>query len=186
MCAWGWVPNHCGTPNMYMAPYKCNVTGATSTTPVAPPKPGVWCEGNSSACTPGSKQMIYFNQLEGNNWENPDSLYQEDGQLRSPGYNQKLGFADGAQNDIFESGPSSPPTTTRSTTTTTSSSLSTTTSSSVAAVPTHSNHPSHAVWSKHPHSTASCNRRSRRAAAKRHLPETQRKRALAVGHHDSN
>lgn len=59
ICAWGWVPNHCGQPNMYMQPFKCMVTGATSTTPIAPPKPPVWCEGNPSACTKGSKQMVY-------------------------------------------------------------------------------------------------------------------------------
>ena len=40
-----------------------------------------------------------FNQLEGDNID--ISGRQKDGQDKSPGYNQKTGFADGAQNDIF-------------------------------------------------------------------------------------
>ncbi|KAI0063967.1 hypothetical protein BV25DRAFT_1801323 [Artomyces pyxidatus] len=92
-CAWGWVPDHCGTPNIYMEGFRCNVTGATSTTPVAPGKPPVWCEGDSLACQPGPKQMVYWNQLDGNNvildgW-------QLEGNGKSPGYNMKMGFYEG-------------------------------------------------------------------------------------------
>lgn len=108
ICAWGWVPNHCGQPNMYMTPFKCKVTGATSTTPVAPGKPPTWCEGNQGACTKGAKQMIYFNQADGNNVD-VSSGYQADGSQKSPNYNMKMGFANGAQNDIFGGAPSSPP-----------------------------------------------------------------------------
>jgi hypothetical protein len=98
-CAWGWVPNGCGQPNMYQQPFRCRVTGATSTTPVAKAKPPVWCEDNPSACVKGAKQMVYWNQLSGNNinvegWD-------KTGRPKSPGYNMKLGFAGGAQNDIF-------------------------------------------------------------------------------------
>ncbi|KAH9483545.1 hypothetical protein JR316_0003015 [Psilocybe cubensis] len=106
ICAWGWVPNGCGQPNMYHQPFKCKVTGAKSTTPIAPPQPPVWCEGNPGACVKGSKQMIYWNQNEGNNIA--VSGYDLSGSFKSPAYNAKLGFADGAQNDIFAGAPSAP------------------------------------------------------------------------------
>ncbi|KAG6816493.1 hypothetical protein H0H87_005574 [Tephrocybe sp. NHM501043] len=99
ICAWGWVPNGCGEPNMYHQGFKCMVTGATATNPVAVAKPPVWCEDDASKCTKGAKQMIYWNQLDGNNIQ--VSGKDLSGQPRSPAYNQKLGFADGAQNDIF-------------------------------------------------------------------------------------
>jgi len=99
ICAWGWVPNGCGEPNMYMTGWKCKVTGATSTTPVAAAQPPVWCEDDQSKCVKGSKQMIYWNQQDGNNME--VTGYDLSGAQRSPAYNTKLGFADGAQNDIF-------------------------------------------------------------------------------------
>lgn len=99
ICAWGWVPNGCGQPNMYHQAFKCRVSGSTSTTPVAKPNPPVWCEGNPDACTKGAKQMIYWNQLEGNNIE--VSGWDQIGAPKSPAYNMKLGFVDGAQNDIF-------------------------------------------------------------------------------------
>ncbi|KAF9481334.1 hypothetical protein BDN70DRAFT_549548 [Pholiota conissans] len=92
ICAWGWVPNGCGEPNMYQQPFKCRVTGATSTAPLAKPNAPVWCEGNPDACTKGAKQMIYWHQLEGNNID--VAGYDLAGVLRSPAYNNKLGFND--------------------------------------------------------------------------------------------
>lgn len=104
ICAWGWVPNGCGQPNMYHQAFRCRVTGATSTTPVAAPQPPVWCEGNPDACTKGAKQMVYWNQAEGNNiWVDGFDM---SGGHKSPGYNGKCGFWDGAQNDIFVGAPS--------------------------------------------------------------------------------
>ena len=50
--------------------------------------------------------MIVFNQLEGNNIN--ITGYQMDGLFKSPGYNHKTGFADGAQNDIFVQADHSP------------------------------------------------------------------------------
>lgn len=61
-CAWLWVPFHCGQPNMYMAGFKCNVTGATSTAPVAPAKPAFYCADGTTTCVTGAKQMIAFNR----------------------------------------------------------------------------------------------------------------------------
>ncbi|KAF9555468.1 hypothetical protein CPC08DRAFT_712012, partial [Agrocybe pediades] len=105
ICAWGWVPNGCGQPNIYHMPYRCRVTGSKSNTPVAKPKPPVWCEGNPGGCTKGAKQMIYWNQNSGNNIQ--VSGYDQAGEFKSPAYNSKLGFPDGAQNDIFAGPPSS-------------------------------------------------------------------------------
>ncbi|KAF7294532.1 hypothetical protein MIND_00989700 [Mycena indigotica] len=107
ICAWGWVPNGCGQPNMYHLPYRCKVTGAKSTKAIGPAKAPVWCENNAGGCTKGPKQMIYWNQNEGNNirvdgWDAA-------GDPKSPAYNSKCGFPDGAQYDIFTGGTSSPP-----------------------------------------------------------------------------
>ncbi|KAG5640879.1 hypothetical protein DXG03_006756, partial [Asterophora parasitica] len=126
ICAWGWVPNGCGIPNMYHQAFKCQVTGATSVTPLAVPKPAVWCEDDQSKCVKGAKQMIYWNQKTGNNIK--VSGYDLARSPKSPAYNKKLGFADGmcyasscgrnepridfvlehpgAQNDIFAGPPS--------------------------------------------------------------------------------
>ncbi|KAH8817193.1 hypothetical protein F5884DRAFT_244933 [Xylogone sp. PMI_703] len=87
ICAWLWVPKGCGQPNMYMAGYKCNVTGATATNPVGVAKPPVWCGDDSSKCQAGPKQMIVWNQLTGNNVFPPSGA--------SPGYNMVDGFAPG-------------------------------------------------------------------------------------------
>ncbi|KZW00468.1 hypothetical protein EXIGLDRAFT_830633 [Exidia glandulosa HHB12029] len=102
ICAWGWVPNNCGEPNMYMAPWKCQVTNVASTAqPLQPPRDPVWCEGNVAGCVQGAKKMIAWHQLDGNNVNTDGQPAQADGQARSPGYNEKMGFTDGAQNDIF-------------------------------------------------------------------------------------
>jgi hypothetical protein len=122
ICAWGWVPNGCGEPNMYHQGFRCKVTGATATAPVAVPKAPVWCEDDPSKCTKGAKQMIYWNQKEGNNIL--VSGNDRASMPKSPAYNAKLGFLDGAQNDIFAPpsqgggnnapNPSPDPTTTKS------------------------------------------------------------------------
>ncbi|KAG1785222.1 uncharacterized protein HD556DRAFT_1423826 [Suillus plorans] len=98
-CAWVWIPDGCGEPNIYMQGFKCMVTGATSTTPLATPKPPVWCEGDQSTCTQGAKQILIWNQAEGNNIAVTGNDLS--GNAKSPAYNSKCGFQDGAQNDIF-------------------------------------------------------------------------------------
>ncbi|EAU92331.2 hypothetical protein CC1G_00550 [Coprinopsis cinerea okayama7 len=92
-CQWGWVPDGCGEPNMYMQPLKCKVVGHTGNRAVAPAKPPVFCELDQSKCVKGAKQMVFWNQLNGNNIVTPGS--------RAPTYNQRLGFANGRQTDIF-------------------------------------------------------------------------------------
>jgi len=93
-CAWLWVPDGCGEPNMYMQGFKCRVTGATSAAPLAVAKPPVYCKNDQSQCVKGAKQMIAWQQATGNNISPPDGA--------SPAYSTACGFADGAQNDIFQ------------------------------------------------------------------------------------
>ncbi|KAF2119327.1 hypothetical protein BDV96DRAFT_486657 [Lophiotrema nucula] len=94
-CAWLWVPNGCGEANMYMQGFKCNVTNASPTAkPLAPAQVATYCEDDASKCVKGAKQMLAWHQLTGNNIETE--------QWVTPNYNQKCGWAEGAQTDIFE------------------------------------------------------------------------------------
>ncbi|KAF7368474.1 hypothetical protein MVEN_00170600 [Mycena venus] len=101
ICAWGWVPNGCGEPNMYMQGFRCKVVGQTGSAALAPASPPTWCENTPENCTTGAKQLIYWNQLDGNNIvvEGSDSR----GFPKSPAYNSVLGFDEGPQTDIFTS-----------------------------------------------------------------------------------
>jgi hypothetical protein len=76
-----------------MQPYKCKVTNAQSTTPVASAQAPVYCADDAATCVKGAKQMIAWHQLDGNNIETADGV--------SPGYNEKCGWTNGAQKDIF-------------------------------------------------------------------------------------
>lgn len=99
-CAWLWVPRGCGQPNIYMQGFKCQVSGATSTTPLAKAQPPAQCEDDASKCVTGAKQMIVWNQLTGNN------VFPKNGQ--TPAYNARNGFKPGAQDDIFAGAPAGP------------------------------------------------------------------------------
>lgn len=101
LCAWAWIPNHCGQDNMYFNGYRCQVTGAlASAKAVASPSPPVWCESDQGSCLVGAKQFTIQYQQEGNNVKLPGG-FQKDGSWPSPGYNSKMGFTAGAQTDIF-------------------------------------------------------------------------------------
>ena len=100
-CSWHWVPRGCGQPNIYMQGFKCHVTGATSTTPLAKAQAPIMCDTDSSKCVQGAKQMIVWNQLTGNNVVTTGS--------QTPAYNLRNGFKPGAQDDIFEGAPSASP-----------------------------------------------------------------------------
>jgi hypothetical protein len=98
ICAWLWVPDACGTKNMYMTPFKCTVTNPHPTSRIAfPAKPPTICGGKrpQSSCVRGAKQMIAVAQLEGNNVKGSS-------ESNIPQYNQVCGFKNGAQDDIFE------------------------------------------------------------------------------------
>ncbi|KAF2436172.1 hypothetical protein EJ08DRAFT_579062, partial [Tothia fuscella] len=83
-CAWLWVPKGCGQPNMYMQGFKCKVTRATSTAPIAAAVPPTYCKDDKTKCTKGAKQMIAWNQAEGKNVFPPNGV--------SPAYNEAWGW----------------------------------------------------------------------------------------------
>lgn len=85
---------------MYMHGFKCNVTGATSTATIATAQPPACCPGDSSKCVQVAKQMIAWNQAEGNNVSPPDGI--------TPSYHAAWGFLPGAQRDIFVAGGATP------------------------------------------------------------------------------
>jgi hypothetical protein len=87
---------------MYMQGFKCTVTGAKATHALAPAVPAVYCKDDPSRCVKGAKQMIVFNQAEGDNVPVPR-------EARSPGYNAEVGFLPGAQKDIFVGGAEAAP-----------------------------------------------------------------------------
>jgi hypothetical protein len=83
-----------------MMGYNCRVTNVKPTArALGKAQTPVWCEDEPEKCIKGPKGMIVFNQLEGNNIDITGK--QKDGHDKSPGYNQKTGFANGAQTDIF-------------------------------------------------------------------------------------
>lgn len=125
-CAWLWVPRGCGQPNIYMQGFKCQVSGATSTTPVAKAQAPAQCEDDSSKCVAGAKQMIVWNQLTGNNVVTKDR--------QTPAYNIRNGFKPGAQDDIFAGAPAAPGSSITSSATSTSSSAIVDITSSSSAV----------------------------------------------------
>ncbi|KAJ7048201.1 hypothetical protein C8F01DRAFT_1193750 [Mycena amicta] len=108
ICAWGWVPNGCGEPNIYMQGFRCKVTGRTGSAALAVAVPPTWCEDTPGDCYSGARQMIFWNQLDGNNIEVEG--FDSRGQPKSPAYNAVLGFKDGAQTDIFARSGSATPT----------------------------------------------------------------------------
>jgi hypothetical protein len=76
----------CGQPNMYMAGSKCQVTGATSTAPLAlPAKPPIYCGDDATKCVMGAKQMMVWNQATGNNVSPPNGV--------SPAYRTIMGYS---------------------------------------------------------------------------------------------
>lgn len=82
-----------------MHPYRCKVTGASSTTPVGAPVAPEWCEEDQSSCVSGPKKFIIVNQQEANTVT--VTGYQANGQEKSPGYNTKMGFNPGMRRACF-------------------------------------------------------------------------------------
>ncbi|EJD40562.1 hypothetical protein AURDEDRAFT_170377 [Auricularia subglabra TFB-10046 SS5] len=136
LCAWAWVPNHCGQDAIFMNAYRCQVTGASSSArAVAPAQAPVWCESDQDKCVSGAKQMAVVWQKDGNNIVLPGGL-QKDNTRPAPGYNSKLGFTAGAQTDIFVATATTPTPTCAPAPTTTSTVTSTTTITIGYATPT--------------------------------------------------
>jgi hypothetical protein len=83
---------------MYMQPFRCKVVGenAIVTTYKVRPKsakPPVWCQDDSTKCVKGAKQMIYYNQLDGNNIDLTGK--DNEGNPRKPAYDMRYGYANG-------------------------------------------------------------------------------------------
>ncbi|KAL1722963.1 hypothetical protein EV715DRAFT_287003 [Schizophyllum commune] len=105
---------NCGQPNMYMLGFRCRVTGEPGHLPLAAPRSAVYCgEGKSATpaalrknpkCVKGAKKFLSWQQKEGNT-VHEKQWADERGQLKFPGYNARMGFADGAQHDIFDTRP---------------------------------------------------------------------------------
>ena len=97
--------------------YRCKVTGSTSTKKLAKAQTPTRCVAygpdvvnGDGPCVKGAKSMIAWRQASGNNYpEDKWAIkYTNNTFIWYPaGYNMGLGFADGAQNDIFLSGGTS-------------------------------------------------------------------------------
>jgi len=93
-CAWLWIPKGCGEPNMYMQGFKCMVTGSTSIRRLARAQVPRYCANFPQNCVRGAKQMMVYEQREGNTVEKPGNDFVS--------YSDAWGYFPGAQNDIFE------------------------------------------------------------------------------------
>ncbi|KAF8519414.1 hypothetical protein JB92DRAFT_2898387 [Gautieria morchelliformis] len=99
MCSWWWIHNsNGGLDQIYQTPFQCNITYAqgqkVSTTAVGRPVPATNCANDPSKCIKGPKLPMYWKQKECNNMPEPGHF--------APTYNTNYGFAQGAQNDIFQ------------------------------------------------------------------------------------
>jgi len=112
ICSFFWIhaPDAGGEEN-YMNGFKCNVTGSTSTVPVAQSKLARRCGADPKNgkphsapgnCTYGAKQPYYWFNRERNNMF--------EGTFSPPVYNDIYNFINGAQNDIFTDSYTSIPT----------------------------------------------------------------------------
>ncbi|KAG8212930.1 hypothetical protein J3R82DRAFT_11288 [Butyriboletus roseoflavus] len=111
ICAFFWIHSpDSGSEQMYMNGFQCTITNSTSTVGLDTPKVARRCgadpaNGKPNAvpgnCTYGAKQPLYWFQAENN------TMFE--GTYSPPFYNDLYGFADGAQDDIFQNYYSSIP-----------------------------------------------------------------------------
>ncbi|CAL1716077.1 unnamed protein product [Somion occarium] len=112
LCAWFWIHSpDSGSEQNYMNGFRCNVTGSTSSVPIAKPQVARRCgddpdngimRATPGNCTYGAKQPLYWFQREQNN------MFEDT--YAPPFYLDLYNFKDGAQNDIFEDSYASMPT----------------------------------------------------------------------------
>ena len=79
---------------MYMVPYRCKVIPGPEPKTIGSPKPPRWCGDDINNCVGGPKQVMIWNQLDGNNVD-VDGTDQWGNSL-NPMYNSNWGFPDGA------------------------------------------------------------------------------------------
>jgi len=102
VCSWFWIHNSIGgTDQMYMTPFKCNITNF-SVNKIGTPVPPVRCDGkppyNGGPVTTTChkvQQPMYWANNQGNNMANPVNTQS------APTYVAAYGFPDGAQHQIF-------------------------------------------------------------------------------------
>ncbi|CAE6424438.1 unnamed protein product [Rhizoctonia solani] len=127
ICSFFWIHREdSGGEEMYMNPFDCAVTNATSAVAIPPPQVPRYCPVDKANCTVGAKQPFYWLQKEGNNIFN-DSF-------DPPTYTDDYGFKQGAQNDLWDSLAGTTSITSSASTTTSQAASSTTSGSRVAAV----------------------------------------------------
>ncbi|KAL6307621.1 hypothetical protein BKA93DRAFT_727195 [Sparassis latifolia] len=104
ICQWHWIHTpDAGSEQMYLIPFRCEVTGSTSNTPIGTQMLPRRCgadpangrpDATPGNCTVGPKYPMYWDQAEGNNMF--------EGIYSPPLYKDLYGFTDGAQDDIFQ------------------------------------------------------------------------------------
>ncbi|EKM58455.1 uncharacterized protein PHACADRAFT_89092 [Phanerochaete carnosa HHB-10118-sp] len=103
ICGFFWIHNpDSGGEQMYMNGFQCRITGDIGTQPIGKPGLARQCgadaasghPANPSNCTIGPKNPMYWDQAEGNNMF--EGIYD------APTYNDRYGFPDGAQPNLFQ------------------------------------------------------------------------------------
>lgn len=115
ICAWGWIAEGCGQPNMYMLGFRCRVTGEPGHLPLAAPQSPLYCTDDKAAsesalrknprCVKGAKKFLSWQQKSGNTVPENEWANKHTALLQFPGYNARMGFRNGAQTDIFDTRP---------------------------------------------------------------------------------
>ncbi|CAE6340628.1 unnamed protein product [Rhizoctonia solani] len=104
ICSFFWIHREdSGGEEMYMNPFDCAVTNATSSVPIPPPQVPRYCPVDKTNCTVGAKQPFYWLQNEGNN------IFTDS--FDPPTYTDDYGFKQGAQNDLWDSSAETIPST---------------------------------------------------------------------------
>jgi hypothetical protein len=102
-CAWLWIPNGCGDPNIYMQGFKCKVTNVTSDKKLAKAKSPVPCKDDQGKCVKGAKQIIVWHRklIPENGWRSAKKEIEElegnnvEDDYQFPGYNTEMGWSNG-------------------------------------------------------------------------------------------
>ncbi|CAE7224843.1 unnamed protein product [Rhizoctonia solani] len=167
ICAWFWQHREdAGGDEMYMNGFQCNVTGATATTPIPRGQVPVRCVDDPSKCVKGAKQPFYWDQAERNNMF--DNIY------APPLYLPTYGFADGAQNDIWDTVGGSSGAVSKSVDSSSSTSAPAVVSTSVAVVVTSTQTPeATSTFSQQPETTTTTDVSSEAPATSTPVPQAQ-------------
>ncbi|KAH7341923.1 hypothetical protein B0J17DRAFT_693959 [Rhizoctonia solani] len=166
-CAWFWQHREdSGGDEMYMNGFQCKVTGATATTAIPKGQVPVRCVDDPSKCVKGAKQPFYWDQAERNNMF--ENIY------TPPLYLDSYGFADGAQNDIWDTVGGSSGAESKNVDASTSSSVTAPASTSVVVAATSSTQAPEttSISSQQPETTSTSSQQPEATSASSQQPET--------------